>query len=314
MLQSLSNLLSLDGRSGQLLVGAVIALVVAAAAYGLYRLVFAHRIRAPSAGRGRAPRLGVVDVFSLDGQRQLVIVRRDNTEHLLMIGGPNDLVIEPQILRNSTNGREAVKPQAAPEALAEPAAPVPPAAAPRPIAPAAPAPAPTPRRTPVEAAAPPPVVAVPRPDRPAVEPAPEVRSPRPAAKAEIAPPKPPAEAPPSRPKPAEAEIEQLPLPKPALDIARKPAPPAPPRPAAPVTRPNLPSPITPLRPRAAPEVAPEPPRPAPDAPKPTETPILAPPPAAVTPPAEPARPRKDEAFYDLESLEAEMARLLGRDG
>ena len=56
----------------------------------------------------------MVDVFSLDAQRQLVIVRRDNVEHLLMIGGPNDLVVEPQILRGAANGansRESASPQ-----------------------------------------------------------------------------------------------------------------------------------------------------------------------------------------------------------
>ncbi|UDL96601.1 flagellar biosynthetic protein FliO [Lichenihabitans sp. PAMC28606] len=50
-------------------------------------------------GRTRQPRLGVVDAFDLDRQRQLVLVRRDNVEHLLMIGGPNDIVIETSIVR-----------------------------------------------------------------------------------------------------------------------------------------------------------------------------------------------------------------------
>ena len=76
-----------------------------AAIYGLYRLAFAHRLRVPGASRGRAPRLGVVDVFGLDGQRQLVIVRRDNVEHLLMIGGPNDIVVESQIMRSASGSR-----------------------------------------------------------------------------------------------------------------------------------------------------------------------------------------------------------------
>jgi hypothetical protein len=59
----------------------------------------------PGSGRSRLPRLGVVDAFDLDRQRQLVIVRRDNVEHLIMIGGPNDLVIESQIIR--AEAREA---------------------------------------------------------------------------------------------------------------------------------------------------------------------------------------------------------------
>ncbi len=50
-------------------------------------------------GRARQARLGLVDAFDLDRQRQLIIVRRDNTEHLIMIGGPNDIVIESEIVR-----------------------------------------------------------------------------------------------------------------------------------------------------------------------------------------------------------------------
>ncbi|MFJ5487741.1 flagellar biosynthetic protein FliO, partial [Hansschlegelia beijingensis] len=52
-----------------------------------------------SSGRSRQPRLGVLDVLAIDGRRRLVIVRRDNVEHLVMIGGPNDLVVESGILR-----------------------------------------------------------------------------------------------------------------------------------------------------------------------------------------------------------------------
>ena len=59
----------------------------------VYRLAFAHRLRVPG-GRTRQPRLGLVDAFSLDGQRQLVLIRRDNIEHLVMIGGPNDVLVE----------------------------------------------------------------------------------------------------------------------------------------------------------------------------------------------------------------------------
>ena len=39
-------------------------------------------------------RLGIVEVLAVDGKRRLVLVRRDQTEHLLLIGGETDLVIE----------------------------------------------------------------------------------------------------------------------------------------------------------------------------------------------------------------------------
>jgi flagellar protein FliO/FliZ len=49
--------------------------------------------------RGRQPRLAVIDAATVDGRRRLVLIRRDNIEHLLMIGGPTDLVVEPNIVR-----------------------------------------------------------------------------------------------------------------------------------------------------------------------------------------------------------------------
>ncbi|WP_316224762.1 MULTISPECIES: flagellar biosynthetic protein FliO [unclassified Bradyrhizobium] len=49
--------------------------------------------------RGRMPRLAVIDAAAVDGRRRLVLVRRDNMEHLLMIGGPTDIVVESNIVR-----------------------------------------------------------------------------------------------------------------------------------------------------------------------------------------------------------------------
>jgi len=45
------------------------------------------------------PRLAVIDAAAVDGRRRLVLVRRDNIEHLLMIGGPTDIVVESNIVR-----------------------------------------------------------------------------------------------------------------------------------------------------------------------------------------------------------------------
>ena len=55
--------------------------------------------RLGSGARGRQPRLAVIDAATVDGRRRLVLIRRDNIEHLLMIGGPTDLVVEPNIVR-----------------------------------------------------------------------------------------------------------------------------------------------------------------------------------------------------------------------
>lgn len=43
------------------------------------------------------PRLSVVEHASVDGKRKLVLIRRDDVEHLLLTGGPVDVVIETGI-------------------------------------------------------------------------------------------------------------------------------------------------------------------------------------------------------------------------
>lgn len=62
--------------------------------------------------RGRMPRLAVIDAAAVDGRRRLVLVRRDNIEHLLMIGGPTDIVVESNIVR-ATASRDQISQRAA---------------------------------------------------------------------------------------------------------------------------------------------------------------------------------------------------------
>jgi flagellar biogenesis protein FliO len=82
----------------------VIVLALIGATFWLVRRFGAARL---AAGRGRQPRLAVIDAASIDGRRKLIIIRRDNVEHLLMIGGPSDVVVETNILRaGSANQRE----------------------------------------------------------------------------------------------------------------------------------------------------------------------------------------------------------------
>src|ERR1700757_4686683 len=75
---------------------AVLALIGALA--WLVRRFAGNRLGA-NTNRGRMPRLAVIDAAAVDGRRRLVLVRRDNVEHLIMIGGPTDVVVEPNIVR-----------------------------------------------------------------------------------------------------------------------------------------------------------------------------------------------------------------------
>ncbi|SDG26956.1 MULTISPECIES: FliO/MopB family protein [Thalassobaculum] len=46
---------------------------------------------------GKTPRLRIVENRVLDGRRRLILVRRDEVEHLLVIGGESDMVVETGI-------------------------------------------------------------------------------------------------------------------------------------------------------------------------------------------------------------------------
>jgi len=88
---------------------AVLALIGVVA--WLIRRFAGNRIGA-NPNRGRMPRLAVIDAAAVDGRRRLVLVRRDNVEHLLMIGGPTDIVVEPNIVR-ATPARDQLPPRPA---------------------------------------------------------------------------------------------------------------------------------------------------------------------------------------------------------
>jgi flagellar protein FliO/FliZ len=94
---------SLFGAEGSLIVRFVVAFVIVlgliALTFWLIRRFGGTRVGGTAAARGRQPRLAVVDAAPVDGRRRLVLVRRDNVEHLLMIGGPTDLVVEENIVR-----------------------------------------------------------------------------------------------------------------------------------------------------------------------------------------------------------------------
>jgi hypothetical protein len=169
-------------------------------------------------GRNRKTRLAVMDAAAVDSHRRLVLVRRDDVEHLILIGGPTDVVVERDIRLHAPARRPANSGESAADA---------PAAAPR-------APAPNGQPHP-EQRRPAPVAQAAQPARPA-QPAAAQRVPQPAPVA--APPvaKPPAApllkpAPPRTPPPSVASQPNFSTPR------AVPVPPPPPVPA-PVAKPR----------------------------------------------------------------------------
>ncbi|MCZ4092731.1 flagellar biosynthetic protein FliO [Sinorhizobium psoraleae] len=84
--------------------GSRFIIAAAAVAVGLLCLaavlwIMRHRPSSPfvRGGKNRQPRLAVLDAAAVDARRRLVLIRRDDVEHLIMIGGPTDIVIESRI-------------------------------------------------------------------------------------------------------------------------------------------------------------------------------------------------------------------------
>ena len=82
--------------------------LIGAAAWAVRRFGSA---RLGGAVRGRQPRLAVIEYATVDARRRLLLVRRDNVEHLVMIGGPTDVVIEQNIVRAVPALREPAMPR-----------------------------------------------------------------------------------------------------------------------------------------------------------------------------------------------------------
>jgi flagellar protein FliO/FliZ len=179
MRQTLQTLFGFELSSGLrwIIAFAVVLLLVALLGFFLRRLSGGRlKFKGQGGGRTRQPRLGVVDVYDLDRQRQLILVRRDNVEHLVMIGGASDVVVETNIVRSG--GRVAVPLPS--EGLAERPLALEPEPRPQPVEearPLPPVPAPTPA---VAIEAVPPQRPVTPPPRAAVQPQVQPQPPRPA--------------------------------------------------------------------------------------------------------------------------------------
>jgi flagellar protein FliO/FliZ len=109
------GLMSLSNLSAPVFFGfvLVVPVVIAIVAWLVYRFGVKR-----AAARKRQLRVAVMDAASVDSRRRLILIRRDNVEHLLIIGGPTDVVVETNIMRGNVAApaREAAPVRAAPVA------------------------------------------------------------------------------------------------------------------------------------------------------------------------------------------------------
>ncbi|WP_035675345.1 flagellar biosynthetic protein FliO [Bradyrhizobium liaoningense] len=317
----------MQGSPITFIVAFIVVLALIGVAAWLVRRFGSSRLGA-NTQRGRMPRLAVIDAAAVDGRRRLVLVRRDNVEHLLMIGGPTDIVVEPNIVRAAPSRDQL--PQRPNAAEPPRLAPMPDVGswadeAPRPELldhpePQMPEPPPRPARPSFadEVRRPAPALAERRSEPPLGGFTPEPIAPRPEPRPEPLPPRIARGEPPLMPRPPrQSEPVKMPPLRPERAAAPPPPPPVPQ--AAPVP-PPAPAPVPssaeqnlaemaqrleaalrrPAGETVAPPVAPEPPAAPPRA-------ARSEPPAPPTPAAKPAAEKTS-----FENLEDEMASLLGR--
>ena len=68
----------------------VLALITAAA-WSAKHFGYGSGTRGP---RRRKRRLTVIEAIPVDNRRRLILVRRDGVEHLLLVGGSSDIIVE----------------------------------------------------------------------------------------------------------------------------------------------------------------------------------------------------------------------------
>jgi flagellar protein FliO/FliZ len=87
------------GTTGKYILAILLVFALIGLIGWLLRQFTAARRALAGGGRNRQPRLAVLDSAPVDARRRLVLIRRDNVEHLLLIGGPSDVVVEMNIVR-----------------------------------------------------------------------------------------------------------------------------------------------------------------------------------------------------------------------
>ncbi|HEX4894363.1 MAG TPA: hypothetical protein VFV47_13840 [Hyphomicrobiaceae bacterium] len=91
---------------------AVLALVAVAVVWVVRSYANGQSPTAAIFGPRAERRLGIVEQASVDGRRRLLLIRRDGVEHLIMTGGPVDVVIETGIgdVRSRSSNSDAATP------------------------------------------------------------------------------------------------------------------------------------------------------------------------------------------------------------
>ena len=105
------------GLPARFIVAFVLVLALIGLTAWLIRQFGSARASKSGGTRNRMPRLAVLDTAIVDARRRLVLIRRDNVEHLILIGGPTDVVVEENIVRHQTSAP-------APQRQAPPRAPI----------------------------------------------------------------------------------------------------------------------------------------------------------------------------------------------
>ena len=97
----MNDTLSQTANASPMAFAAIAAVFVIGTVAAVWFMRRRDRVAFIRGGSNRRPRLSVRDAAAVDAHRRLVLVRRDDVEHLILIGGPSDIVIEAGIDRRA---------------------------------------------------------------------------------------------------------------------------------------------------------------------------------------------------------------------
>jgi hypothetical protein len=98
--------------SGSVGIAVIVAAILVCLGAGAYVMRLAKRRKSTQAEPAAVSegRLAVVESTVVDPERRLLLVRCDNVEHLILVGGPADVVVENDVHRNRLGGRSMSRP------------------------------------------------------------------------------------------------------------------------------------------------------------------------------------------------------------
>ncbi|WP_455475283.1 flagellar biosynthetic protein FliO [Bartonella sp. B17] len=89
--------------AANIVISLVLFIIMIVAIFAIIVFLYRLNIKNFNINRKKCPsRLTICDTITIDRTRRLILIRHDNTEHLLLIGGQKDIIVESKAVSTRT--------------------------------------------------------------------------------------------------------------------------------------------------------------------------------------------------------------------